>query len=116
LGARGTAFRVKREVAEKLSRQTPDFPDTSAIATLPTSLALPSAAQAGKFVAHSLSSERQASLAARATAAEAGEIRMFSAWAAAAGSPPEWSIDPVSGNAWKTPEFRGKAEDIKFVW
>lgn len=116
LGARRAAFRFKWEVRQRLPHWHEPFPDASLTLGSPVPLALPSANVVATFIETVLSAEAQASLQQRAVDAQAGEIRMFSAWSASVGHPPAWSVDPVTGYAWDSADFSANAHDVKFVW
>ena len=83
---------------------------------LPAQLLLPSADTVAAFMQTALPPEAQTSLQQRSLEAQAGEIRMFSAWRSSVGHPPAWAVDPVTGHAWNSADFRANLNDVKFVW
>src|SRR5690606_6583644 len=63
-----------------------------------------------------LTPEQRARLSSRVERLQRGELRMFSRWYAPVGTPPRWTVDPVTEHVWHADFRRQTGEDVKFVW
>ena len=114
LGARGTLFRIRWEAGRRLGRRRDSVSRLGACAH--TRLALPDVRNSSDASAGLLTPEQRARLSSRVERLQRGELRMFSRWYAPVGTPPRWTVDPVTEHPWHADFRRQTREDVKFVW